>query len=161
MTHEERQKLIRQFGAGYDKVVLSLEEFPKESLRAHPIPGKWSACEIVQHLADSEGQAAIRLRRLLVEDRPVIQAYDQDEWAARLAYNEREMAPALESFRGSRGTTSQLLARMTDEDWSREGTHPEHGRYTAENWLRIYGVHAHGHAQQIRRLHEALRSTAR
>jgi DinB superfamily len=162
MTREERQKLIDQYRAGYDEVVRSLEGFPKESLQAHPIPGKWSACEIVQHLADSEGYSAIRLRRLLVEDRPAIHAYDQEQWATRLAYNEREdIAPALDSFRGARGTTAQLLLRMTDEDWNREGTHPEHGRYTAEDWLRIYAAHAHGHAAQIRRLREALATVAK
>ncbi|HEX5081552.1 MAG TPA: DinB family protein, partial [Blastocatellia bacterium] len=116
------------------------------------IPGKWSAAEIVQHLADSEMTSAIRLRRLLVEDRPVIHGYDQELFATRLQYNDRDLAPALEAFRGARATTVQLLERMTDEDWLREGTHSESGRYTAEDWLEIYAAHAHGHADQIRRL---------
>ena len=156
MTTEERQELIRQYGAGYDEVAASLEGFPAEKLTAHPIPGKWSACEIVQHLADSEMNSAIRLRRLLTEERPVIHAYDQDEYAVRLKYNEREMAPALELFRGARATTSQLLSNMADEDWQREGWHPEIGLYTAAHWLKIYAVHAHNHAAQIRRLKEAV-----
>ena len=161
MTREERQKLIEQYRDGYDEVVRSLEGFPKESLQAHPIPGKWSACEIVQHLADSEGYSAIRIRRLLVEDRPEIHAYDEAYWATRLSYNERDMQPALDSFRGARGTTAQLLDRMTDEDWQRAGTHPEHGPYSAEDWLRIYAAHAHNHAAQIRRLREALAAVAK
>jgi len=161
MTREERQKLIEQYKDGYNEVTRSLEGFPKESLTAHPIAGKWSACEIVQHLADSEGYSAIRLRRLLTEDRPAIHAYDEAAWATQLAYNERDLAPALDSFRGARGTTAQILERMTDEDWQREGTHPEHGRYGAEDWLRIYAAHAHNHASQIRRLREALAAVAK
>jgi hypothetical protein len=156
MTTEERQELIRQYGAGYDEVAASLEGFPAEQLTAHPIPGKWSACEIVQHLADSEMNSAIRLRRLLTEERPVIHAYDQDDYAARLKYNEREMAPALELFRGARETTSQLLSNMSDEDWQREGWHPESGLYTAAHWLKIYAAHAHNHAAQIRHLKEVV-----
>jgi hypothetical protein len=31
------------------------------------------------------------------------------------------------------------------------GTYSESGAYTVEDWLRIYGVHAHDHADQIRR----------
>ena len=58
MTHEERQALIAQYKAGYDEVARSLEAFPAESLSAHPLPGKWSAKEIVQHLA-----LALDLRR--------------------------------------------------------------------------------------------------
>jgi hypothetical protein len=156
MTPEERQQLISQYEAGYDEVVRSLEGFPVDQQTAHPLPGKWSAREIVQHLADSEMNSAIRLRRLLAEERPVIHAYDQNDYAKRLNYNERDIAPALESLRSSRATTAQLLAQMTDEDWKREGWHPESGIYTVERWLEIYAAHAHNHAAQIRRLKEAL-----
>ena len=156
MTAQEKKELIAKYAAGYDEVIDALEGFPKEKLTAHPIPGKWSAVEIVQHLADSEMNSAIRLRKLLVEEKPQIQGYDQDLYAARLQYNERDTAPALESFRGSRSTSLQLIERMTDEDWQREGTHGESGRYTCEDWLRIYAAHAHGHADQIRRLRKAL-----
>ncbi|MBV9958052.1 MAG: DinB family protein [Acidobacteria bacterium] len=156
MTPEERQNLIARYADGPDEVARMLAEFPAEALTAHPLPGKWSACEIVQHLADSEMASALRLRRLLAEERPVIYGYDQDSYAARLSYNERDIAPALTAFRGAREVTAQVLARMTEEDWAREGWHTEHGRYTPEDWLRIYAAHAHNHAAQIRRLKEAL-----
>ena len=156
MTHEERQALVAQYKAGYDEVARSLEGFDEESLSARPIPGKWSAREVVQHLADSEMNSAIRLRKLLTEDDPQIQGYDQEDYAARLRYNERDIAPALDALRGARATTAQLLDAMTDDDWSRAGTHSESGRYTAEDWLRIYADHAHNHAAQIRRLREAM-----
>jgi Mycothiol maleylpyruvate isomerase N-terminal domain. len=156
MTPEEREQLIAQYAAGPDEVARSLEQFPANSLTAHPLPGKWSACEIVQHLADSEMASALRLRRLLAEDKPVIQGYDQDSYAARLNYNERDMAPAMQAFSGARAATTQLFSKMSDEDWTREGWHTEHGRYTPEDWLRIYAAHAHNHAAQIRRLREAM-----
>ncbi len=156
MTQVERKALIAKYAAGYDEVVSALEGIPKDKLTANLIPGKWSAAEIVQHLADSEMTSAIRLRRLLVEDNPVIQGYDQDLFATRLRYNELDIAPALDAFRYARATTVQLLERMTEEDWLREGTHTESGRYTAEVWLEIYAEHAHGHADQIRGLRKIL-----
>jgi DinB superfamily len=156
MTLEERRALIAQYKAGYEEVARSLEGFPEGALSAHPLPGKWSAREIVQHLADSEMNSAIRLRKLLTEESPQIQGYDQEDYAARLRYNERDIAPALDALRGARATTAQLLDAMTDGDWAREGTHTESGRYTAEDWLNIYAAHAHNHAAQIRRLREAL-----
>jgi hypothetical protein len=155
MTHDERQSLIAQYEAGYDAVFRSLSGFPEEQLGAHPLAGKWSAREIVHHLADSEMTSAIRLRKLLSEDHPQIQGYDQEDYARRLRYNERDIAPALEALRAARSTTAQLLATMSEEDWSREGTHSESGRYTVEDWLRIYAAHAHNHAAQISRLREA------
>lgn len=160
MGPDERQQLIAQYEAGYDEVLGHLAGFPPESLTAHPIPGKWSAAEIVHHLADSETTSALRLRRLLVEDHPLIQGYDQDQYAAKLHYSERDIAPALEAFRSARATTAQLLHLMTEEDWRREGTHSESGSYSTEDWLRIYAAHAHNHAAQIGRLQEALASSS-
>src|SRR2546425_13121187 len=160
MTSEDRQQMISTYKAGYEKVLQSLKDFPEQSLTAHPIDGKWSAAEIVHHLADSVTTSALRLRRLLVEDHPLIQGYDQDEYAAKLHYTERDMAPALEAFRAARATTAQLLDLMTEEDWKREGTHSESGSYTTEDWVQIYAAHAHNHAAQIGRLREALASGA-
>jgi hypothetical protein len=156
MTPEERTELIKTYAAGYDEVMSALNGFPAESFAAHPIPGKWSAREIVHHLGDSESFSAARLRKLLIEDNAVIQGYDQDEYATKLRYNERDMAPALEAFRYARESTVQLLNLMTEDDWQRTGTHTESGRYSTEDWLKIYAAHAHNHAAQIRRLREAL-----
>ena len=156
MTSQERQELIERYKDGYNQIAESLVGFPANSLTAHPIRGKWSAVEIVHHLADSETTSALRLRRLLVEDHPLIQGYDQEAFAARLNYNNRDMTPALEAFRSARATTAQVFDLMSDEDWQREGTHSESGAYTPEDWLRIYAAHAHNHADQIRRLRDAV-----
>ena len=158
MIADERQRLISQYKAGYDEIIESLKDFPLAALTAHPIDGKWSACEIVHHLADSETASAIRLRKLLTEENALIQGYDQDEYAVRLKYNERDFGPALEALHSARANTAQILDRLSDEDWTREGTHTESGRYSVEDWLRIYAAHAHNHGAQIRRLREALQS---
>lgn len=160
MNSQERQELIAQYKEGYNEVVRALDGFPANSLTAHPTPGKWSAAEIVHHLADSETISGHRLRRLLAEDHPLIQGYDQDVYAARLNYNNREMAPALEALRSARATTAQLFEFMSEPDWQREGTHSESGSYSVEDWLKIYAAHGHNHAAQIRRLHEALTEAA-
>jgi DinB superfamily len=156
MTSQERNELIARYAAGYDEIVSALKDFPADQLTAHPLPGKWSAAEIVQHLADSEMNSAIRLRKLLCEDNAQVQGYDQDFYATRLHYNERDLAPALLSIQASRATTVQIIQYMTDSDWQRAGTHSASGAYMMEDWLRIYAAHAHEHADQIRRLRQAL-----
>ena len=156
MNSDERQRLIARYKDGYNEVAKSLDGFAEEKLADHPISGKWSAAEIVHHLADSETISGIRLRNLIVEDHPMIQGYDQEVFAVRLNYNQREIAPALDAFRSARANTAQLFDSMSEEDWQREGTHSESGPYRVEDWLRIYSDHAHNHAAQIRRLREAL-----
>ena len=156
MTPEEREKMIERYSEGYAEVLKSLEGFPKNHLTTHPLEGKWSACEIVHHLADSEMTSAIRLRKMLAEERPAIQNYDEADYAVRLKYNGRPIEQALEALRGARASSAELLRTLSEDDWQREGSHPEHARYSVEDWLRIYAAHAHNHAAQIRRLREAL-----
>jgi hypothetical protein len=155
MTKQERARLIKKYAAGYDEVVRALEGFPAARLTARPFRGKWTAAEIIHHLADSEMIGAVRLRLLLAEDKPVIHAYDQAVFAARLRYNERDIAPSLEAFHAARLTTVQLLEGLTAKDWARQAWHTEHGAYSTERWLAIYAVHAHNHALQIKRLRAA------
>jgi hypothetical protein len=89
------------------------------------------------------------LRLLVASDRPQIAGYDQEEFARRLYYD-RPIEASLDAFKSARRTTGEILDRMTEAEWAREGTHTEHGRYTVEQWLEIYAGHAHNHAQQIR-----------
>jgi DinB superfamily len=156
MDARARGKLIAKYQEGYRVVSQALQGISERELDARPAPGKWSAREIVHHLADSEMTSAIRLRRLIAEDRPGIQGYDQDEYARRLYYD-RPIQPSLEAFRAARETTAQILERMTEAQWGREGTHSQSGRYTVERWLEIYADHAHNHADQIRRARASAR----
>ena len=153
---DTRKPLIAKYKVGYAEVVKALDGFPARQLTARPFPGKWTAAEIVHHLADSETNSAIRLRKLLTEQFPVIQGYDQEEWAKRLHYHERALEPSLLAFRAARESTAQLLDLMTEADWRRLGWHDGSGSYHSETWLEIYAAHAHGHAEQITRLKAAL-----
>jgi hypothetical protein len=93
-------------------------------------------CEIAHHL-DSEMTAAIRLRLLVATPRPQIMGYDQDEFARRLHYDKRPIEASLDAFNAARRSTAEILDRLTEAEWLREGTHSEAGRYTPESWLEI------------------------
>lgn len=156
MDQQEREKLIAQYRDGYKAVAEALLKITLDELNGRPGPGRWTAREIVHHLADSEMTSAVRLRRLLAEERPEIQGYDQDEFARRLHYD-RPHETSLELFKYARESTAELLERMQPADWLREGRHTESGRYTPETWLKIYAEHAHKHARQIRAARDAAR----
>jgi hypothetical protein len=157
MDQAGRQRLIDQYKDGYRVVVEALAGATDAELDARPAPHKWSAREIVHHLADSEMTSAIRLRLLVASDRPQIAGYDQDEFARRLYYD-RPIDASLDAFKAARRTTGEILDRMTPAEWAREGTHPEHGAYSVEKWLQIYAAHAHDHADQIRVARKSLTS---
>ena len=149
MDAEERARLIARYREGYSVVKEALSGItPGELDRSSS--GEWTPREIAHHLADSEMMSAIRIRRLLSEDEPVIHGYDEKGFARKLT-TDRPIEPSLEAMRWARETSAQLLARMTDEDWQKVGTHTESGRYSTEDWLASYAAHGHDLAEQIRR----------
>jgi hypothetical protein len=145
-----RRSLIDRYEAGYDEVVAALHGIDDAGLDARPHPEGWSARVVVHHLADSEMTSALRLRKLLAEDSPHIEPYDEAGYARRLPYD-RPIDGSLEAFRGARSSTAAILRRLPEPAWARAGHHPEHDRYTVEDWLEIYAAHAFEHADQIRR----------
>lgn len=151
MTDQERQRLMARYREGADVLAEVIRGLTEAQLDALPADGGWSPRMVVHHCADSELTSAIRLRRLLAEDRPVIAGYDEEAFARRLHYVDRPVQAALEAVLAARATSAELLERLAPEDWAREGTHTESGRYSVEDWLHIYAAHCHDHAEQIRR----------
>jgi hypothetical protein len=155
MSREERDALVEQYARGPERIREALARVPAEALRWRPEPGRWSAHEIVVHCADSETNAALRIRYLVAEREPLVVAYDQDEWARRFDYHAEPLEEALAATAAARRRTVPLLRALSEADWAKEGRHTESGRYTPEDWLRIYAAHLEGHARQLERNLEA------
>ncbi len=157
MDRQVRAQLIARYKDGCRAVAAALEGAMEAELDARPAPGTWSVREIVHHLADSEMTSAVRLRLLIAEEHAAIRAYDQKEFARKLYYD-RPIAVSLQAFQAARASTGELLDRMSESDWAKEGTHPEHARYTVDRWLEIYAAYAHNHAGQIQRARASART---
>jgi hypothetical protein len=148
-AEERRQELIRKYRQGHQAVTDALAGIEEAELDSSA-SGEWTPREIAHHLADSEMMSAIRLRRLIAEDEPVIAGYDEALFARQLTRG-RPIAPSIEAMRWARQTSLQIIERLSDEDWERKGTHEESGPYSVDTWLEIYAAHPHEHAAQIRR----------
>ena len=154
MDAARRAELVARYKAGHATLLASLAGIDEAGLDARPADGGWTPREVVQHTADSEMTAAIRLRRLISEENPVIAGYDGDTFAVRLHYADRPIEPALGAIAAARSTTAQILDGLTEAEWARTGTHTESGPYGVERWLETYAVHCEEHADQIRRARE-------
>jgi len=145
VTPAERAALVERYEAGYAEVAAALDAVADLDAARDG----WTPRQVVHHLADSEMTSAIRLRRLLAEDAPVIAGYDEAAFARVLRYAERPVDAALRAFEAARATTAELLRTLTEDEWLRTGTHTESGPYGVEDWLRTYAAHAADHAAQI------------
>jgi hypothetical protein len=158
LTRSERDALIRRYEEGPAKLRAAWEKVPVEARQWRPAEGKWSAHEVVCHTADSEANAALRIRFLVADPSPTILGYDQERWAKNLDYHAASPDLSLRTTEAVRAYTVPLLRRMTEKDWATEGLHTESGRFTAEMWLTMYAGHLEKHAGQIERNLEAWRA---
>lgn len=129
-----------------------IKGMPASKLRKRPAPEKWSAGEILAHLADSEIVIGWRLRQILGAPGTPIQAYDQDSWAAAGHYEKRDPRKSAEQFRVVREANLALLKSLTPGQWKHHGMHSERGEESIEHIVRMIAGHDINHANQIERI---------
>lgn len=115
-----------------------------------PAPGKWSAAEIVAHLADCELVFSFRLRQTLAENAPTIQPFDQEKWA--LQYAGVAATQALDVFSALRGWNLRLLRTALPQAAARTVTHPERGTMTFQTLVETMAGHDLNHIGQLERI---------
>jgi hypothetical protein len=121
-------------------------------LRRPEAVGKWSVVEVIQHLADSDLVFGFRLRMILTEDKPAVQAYDQDAWARTLDYRHVEMEQARDQLRSLRAANLHVLRAASADQLERVGVHSERGPESAGFLLRLMAAHDLVHRRQIDRI---------
>ena len=115
-----------------------------------PAPGKWTAAEIICHLADCEVVFAFRLRQTLAEDNHTVQPFDQEKWGTQ--YSGIPASQALNVFSAMRGWNLQLLKTITPQAAARKVTHPERGAMTFQTIVETMAGHDLNHIGQLQRL---------
>ena len=128
----------------------ALAEVGDNKLGVRPAPGKWSAAEIVCHLADCELVFAFRLRQTLAEDAPTIQPFDQDKWAA--CYGGIGAGEALGVFGSLRRWNLTLIGKAMPAAADRVVTHPERGTMTFLTLVETMAGHDLNHLAQLQKL---------
>lgn len=114
-------------------------------LNAVPIPGTWSIQQIVCHLADTDQVASYRMKRIIAEERPRIDAYDENGFAERLHCDKQDAAEVCELFQFNRLVTARMLGELPDAAFERAADHPEIGPLPLGVLLRLYVHHLDHH----------------
>jgi hypothetical protein len=121
-----------------------------QGVEQSPAPGKWSAREIVCHLADCELVFAARLRQTLAEDHHVIQPFDQEKWAA--TYAAYAASAALVVFASTRQWNLTFISAVPQGTFSKQVFHPERGEMTFRTLLETMAGHDINHLRQIEKI---------
>ncbi len=146
----DRTERLERYRTGTAALEAAIAGITEEELDRPQPKDEWTARQVVHHVADSEAMAYTRLRRLIADDQPVIQGYDEPAYARRLHYD-RPIGTSLAVVVAVRAASLELLESLTPGEWARTGSHSESGSYSVERWLEIYAGHPREHADQIRR----------
>jgi hypothetical protein len=113
-------------------------------------PGKWSARQILTHLAQTELAFGTRARMALSTPAYVAQAFDQDTWIDRDA---RLSGPqAFDAFVALARMNGLMFEGLSPADRSTPLSHPEYGPLTVDWIIHQTAGHQIHHLRQLERI---------
>src|ERR1017187_6893614 len=145
LAHTEGQDPLKVQAATPKKLDRLVKGVTTAKLRKRPAPEKWSAAEILAHLADVEIVIAWRMRSILGAPGTAVQAYDQNAWNASLHYDKRDPRKDLIQQRVLREANLAMLKTLTPEQWKQFGTHSERGQESIERIVLMVAGHDLNH----------------
>ena len=113
-------------------------------------PGKWTARQVIVHLAQTELALTTRVRFAASQEGYHAQPFDQDEWM-RLDET-ADGAAALDAYVALRRLNIAMFRHMSPAQLTRTFQHPEYGELTPE-WVaaQLAGHDLH-HLEQLKRI---------
>ena len=142
------RQLIEAF-AQTAKLAQSVAGLTREDLLAKPGPGDWSIQQVVIHLADSDEIAIDRMKRMIIEDKPLLLWADETAYAEKLFNDEQSIEDALIIFETGRRQFARVLRCLPDSAFERTGIHNKKGLITLAQMVADYVEHLDYHLKFI------------
>jgi hypothetical protein len=110
-------------------------------------PGKWTARQILTHLAEADLVFGYRIRMALSSPGYVAQPFDQDAWIAK--ETRTTGAEAVAAYYGLRQMNLSLFAALSVADRETTITHPEYGSISVDWVIHQMAGHDWNHLPQF------------
>ncbi|HUR37560.1 MAG TPA: DinB family protein [Terriglobales bacterium] len=142
-------QLLDRYHRGIALFSEAVWSIPANRVDEPPLPGKWSARQIVCHVADCEAVAAVRYRMIAAQPGSMLSAFDQEKWEKELIYEAQPMADALAAYAAMRLHNVNMLRGLPLGHWARIATHVERGEHTLYRMVEHNATHVESHAGQV------------
>jgi uncharacterized damage-inducible protein DinB len=133
--------LISAYEKGVEELRVAVAGMTGEQLRSRPVAGKWSALEVVCHIADCEQFFADRIKRTVAMDRPLLLGADGFRYPEPLHYQQHDLDEELDLVAVTRRQVARTLRLVAPDAWQRTAVHSETGLVTLRQLL----LHAINH----------------
>lgn len=149
MDASTRDRLVAEYLAGPGKLRQAVQGMTAEQLKARPIAGKMSTLEVVCHLVDFDPVYVERMKRAIALDNPTLQGADENEFAKKLCYHDRDVEEELQLLEYTRKSMARVLKAMPLETWDRVAIHNERGPMTVEKMVNTITNHITHHLKFV------------
>ncbi len=139
------ESAIAAYEAGIETVRRAAEGLSHAQLNQRIPPGLWSVQEVIVHLLDSDLACTHRMRRVVAEELPLLIAYDENAFIAKLPAELLDLANVLALFECNRRFTAQWLRTLPTEAFAREGIHTQRGKISLLTIVETYSKHVDHH----------------
>ncbi len=134
------------------RLTKALSSMTPEQIDFKPSPHKWSTREILCHMADCEIVWAWRFRDIYGSNSPILQPFEQDDWARAYEGPGYTAEAARATWSATRRWNLALLESLTEEQKHRPATHPEMGQITLWTVVEIAAGHDVHHVAQLEKV---------
>jgi uncharacterized damage-inducible protein DinB len=148
--------LIDDYRAGPNLLRSAVAELSQEELVARPLPGQWSALEVVCHVADTESLYAERIKMVVAEEHPRLPNRDPETYVTRLNCQQRNLEEELALVDATRRQLATILSHLTADDFDRIGEHSTAGPLTVAQLLERVTGHIPHHVRFIEEKRRAM-----
>ena len=136
--------------ASVDELSALVRDWPPARYDRNYAPGKWTARQILLHLAHVEMIDGVRLRMALSEPDYVVQPFTPDAWVH--AETPAPGPEVLAEFHAMRRMNLGLWRTVPANRWRQPFRHPECGAMTLEDLAAICAGHELHHLAQLRQI---------
>ncbi|MDE3059262.1 MAG: DinB family protein [Bacteroidota bacterium] len=150
LSYSEGKNSLKILSETPQKIQKLIKGKSKAMLHRKPLPAKWSAAEIISHLAETELVMGWRYRSIAGKNEVPLQAYEQDDWAVNSHYDTLDVKEMMEMFSVLRRANLTFLKNLPLEKWNNFGMHQERGKETIRHIINLEAGHDINHLSQIR-----------
>jgi hypothetical protein len=134
-----------------DELAAAIKGQSAATLAKRPDAKNWAGVEVICHLRDAEESFGGRFQMFLAMDDVKLLPMDVDRLAADRQYLRCDASESVEAFRKRRAETLETFRKLTPDQWTRGGTHPQRGRMTFDDFASLMCWHDDNHLDQLKR----------
>jgi hypothetical protein len=143
-----RDDIVRRLEAGRDRMAAHFA-VPRTDLDKTYRAGGWSVGQILEHVADCEVVNLWRFVRAVAEPGSVVEPFEENHWAERLAYGTRPPELSRDLFLAARNTIIHHVRSLPESRLDGRCRHPEKGELSGWQWATYDLGHCDHHLGQL------------